>query len=173
MQRKEIESKEYEDEGFLTSACRNISPIQGTMEIHAVIGIGPNKVYVRNTSCYCINCLLSAFKKLTCCDGWWEVDMRRNDAKKAKTKSRDEKQPAQSTRVPVNLIRRAPVNTSFAAAFSSAEVVIEVDDFIAAIYWDNGRVYNGKVTDVDESDAFVSFWEHRGRDVKYIHVCRA
>ena len=88
--------------------------------------------------------------------------MRRNDAKKAKTKIRDEKQPAQSTRVPVNLVRRASVNTSSAAAFSSAEVVIEVDDFIAAIYRDNGRVYNGKVTDVDESDAFVSFLEHRG-----------
>ena len=99
------------------------------MEIHAVIGIGPNKVYVRDTSCYCINCFLSAFKKLTCCDGWREVDMRRNDAKKAKTKSRDEKQPAQSTRVPVNLKRRAPVNTSSAPAFSSAGVVIEVDDF--------------------------------------------
>ena len=62
----------------------------------------------------------------------------------------------------LNLKRRAPVNTSSAPAFSSAEVVIEVDDFIAAIYRDNGRVYMGKVTDVDESDAFVSFLEHRG-----------
>ena len=88
--------------------------------------------------------------------------MRRNDAKKAKTKSRDEKQPAQPTRVPVNLKRRAPVNTSSAPAFSSAEVVIEVDNLIAAIYRDNGRVYIGKLTDVDESDAFVSFLEHRG-----------
>ena len=86
--------------------------------------------------------------------------MRRNDAKKAKTKSRDEKQPVHSTRVPVNLKRRAPVNTSSAPAFSSAEVI--VDDFIAAIYRDNGRVYIGKVKDVDESDAFVSFLEHRG-----------
>ena len=118
-----IRKQGIRSEGFPTSACRNISPIQGTMEIHAVIGIGPNKVYVRNTSCYCINCFLSAFKKSTCCDGWWEVDMRRNDAKKAKTKSRDEKQPAHSTRVPVNLKRRAHVNTSSAAAFSSAEVV--------------------------------------------------
>ena len=158
-----LSTEDYDrSEGFLTSACNNISPIQGTMEIHAVIGIGPNKVYVRNTSCYCINCFLSAFKKSTCCDGWREVDMRRNDAKKAKTKSRDEKQPAHSTRVPVNLKRRAPVNTSSAPAFSSAEVVIEVDDFIAAIYRDNGRVYIEKVTDVDESDAFVSFLEHRG-----------
>ena len=82
--------------------------------------------------------------------------------RKKQTESRDKKQPAQSTRVPVNLIRRAPVNTSSAAAFSSAEVVIEVDDFIAAIYRDNGRVYNGKVTNVDEFDAFVTFLEHRG-----------
>ena len=82
-----LSTEDYDrSEGFLTSACKNFSPIQGTMEIHAVIGIGRNKVYVRNTSCYCINCFLSAFKKSTVVmDGGrltWEGTMRKKQRRK-------------------------------------------------------------------------------------------
>ena len=43
------------------------------MKLHAAFPSTPNKLWVRNTSCFYQNC----FKPETVCDGWRMVDLQR------------------------------------------------------------------------------------------------
>ena len=58
---------------FLTNACENIKPVAGTMKLHAVLQHSPNKVCVRNTSCFnscCFNDNSFQPQPNNSCQGW-------------------------------------------------------------------------------------------------------
>ena len=45
--------------------------------LHAVFRSTLNKLWVRNTSCFCLNCFGISFWLETACDGWGIVDLQR------------------------------------------------------------------------------------------------
>ena len=47
------------------------------MKLHAAFPSIPNKLWVRNTSCFCLNCFGTSFKPETPCDGCGMVDLQR------------------------------------------------------------------------------------------------
>ena len=61
---------------FLSEACNEIKSVNGSMELHAAFPSTSNKLWVRNTSCFCQNCFGTSFKPETACDGWRMVDLQ-------------------------------------------------------------------------------------------------
>ena len=61
---------------FLSEACNEIKSVDGSMELHAAFPSTSNKLWVRNTSCFCQNCFGTSFKPETACDGWRMVDLQ-------------------------------------------------------------------------------------------------
>ena len=47
------------------------------MKLHAAFLSSLNKLWVRNTSCFCQNCFGTSFKPEAACDGWRMVDLQR------------------------------------------------------------------------------------------------
>jgi len=58
-----------------------IKTVEGTIKLHAVKSSGPNKIKIRETSCYCENCYGNG---TNLCDGWIEVDVTRRNKNKGK-----------------------------------------------------------------------------------------
>ena len=54
---------------FLSEACNRIRPLDGSMKLHAAFTSTPNKLWVRNTSCFCQNCFGTSFKSETAYGG--------------------------------------------------------------------------------------------------------
>ena len=47
------------------------------MKLHVAFPSTPNKLWVRNTLCFCQKCFGTSFKPETACDGWRMVDLQR------------------------------------------------------------------------------------------------
>ena len=62
---------------FLSEACNGIKYVDGSMELHAAFPSTPNKLWVRNTPCFCQNYFGTYFKPETACEGWRMVDLQR------------------------------------------------------------------------------------------------
>ena len=43
-----------------------------------------------------------------------------------------------------------------------SEPTFDINNFVAAVYRQNGQVYIGEVIDMDEQDVYISFLDHRG-----------
>ena len=117
---------------FLSKVCENVKRIDGTMKIHAVQPQSANKLWVRETSCYNFCC----FNK-----GSFQKDTKCDGWWLA-----DLKPGSQSV--------------SDVLENDIEDVVLEINDYVAAVY--DRRAYIGKVTEVDETDAKISFLEHKG-----------
>ena len=65
------------DHSFLSEACSGIKSVDGSMKLHAAFPSTPDKLWVRNTSCFCQNCFGTSFKPETACDCWRMVDLQR------------------------------------------------------------------------------------------------
>ena len=69
-----ITSTDYENAAnFVTNACENIKPVAGTMKLYAVLPHSPNKIRVRNTSCFnscCFNENSFQLQLNNSCQGW-------------------------------------------------------------------------------------------------------
>ena len=65
---------------FLSEAYNEIKSVDDSMKLYTAFRSTPNKLWVRNTSCFCQNCFGTSFKPETACDGWRMVDLqqRRN-----------------------------------------------------------------------------------------------
>ena len=93
---------------------------------------------MRNTSCFCQNYFETSFKPETACVGWRMVDLQRK--RNLSILSSREK----AVEIPEN----------------DAAIVLDINDLVAAEY--DGKVYIGKVLEIDYSDAKISFYEHAG-----------
>ena len=123
---------------FLSKACNGIKSVDGSIELHAAFSSTPNKLWVKNTSCFYQNCFGTSFKPETVCDGWRMVDLQRK--RNSSILSSSEK----AVEIPEN----------------EAAIVPDINDHVAAGY--DRKVYISKVLEVDDSDAKISFYEHAG-----------
>ena len=65
-----------------------IKPVQGTMKVHAAVGLGNNSVMVRDVSCFCFKCFEGVkFCEESCCDGWENHNFLEKQKKKGETNS--------------------------------------------------------------------------------------
>ena len=117
---------------FLSTVCQNVKTIAGTMKVHAVLPEETRKIWVRATSCFGDCCFKRGIQKNTMCEGWRLVDVRAEQNNDGK------------------------VNEE-----SNDEVILpEKGDYVAAVY--DNRLYVGRVIEVDETDANITFFEHKG-----------
>ena len=123
---------------FLSEACNGIKSVDGSMKPHAAFPSTSNKFWARNTSCFCQNCFGTSFKPEKTCDGWRMVDLQRN--RNPSILSSCEK----AVEIPEN----------------EASIIPDINDHVAAKY--DRKVYIGKVLEIDDSDAKMSFYEHGG-----------
>ena len=108
------------------------------MKLHAAFISTPNNLWVKNTSRFCQNCFGTSFKTETVCDAWRMVDLQRK--RNPSILSSSEK----AVEIPEN----------------EATIVPDINDHVAAGY--DRKVYIGKVLEIDDSDAKISFYEHAG-----------
>lgn len=124
----------YSDEEYNSAAnylANTISKaVPGTMSLHAVRTDGYGKMYVRQTSCYCVVC-----RRGNVCNGWTVhnlfVGVMEAEAS--------------------GVVEELPVGTDVIQ--SKQEVDIAENDYVAAIY--QRKWYIGKVFSSDESDRTV------------------
>ena len=91
------------------------------MQLHAVFPSTPNKLWVRNTSCFCQNCFRTSFKPETACAGWRMFDLQRK--RNPSILSSSEK----AVEIPENV----------------SAIVSDINDHVAAVY--DRKIYIGKV----------------------------
>ena len=108
------------------------------MKLHAALLSTPNNLWVKNSFCFCQNCFGTSFKPETVCDGWRMVDLQRK--RNPSILSSSEK----AAEIPEN----------------EAAIVPDINDHVAAGY--DRKVYIGKVLEIVDSDAKISFYEHAG-----------
>ena len=68
---------DYERSLSLSEACNGIKSVDGSMKLHATFPSTRDKLWVRNTSCFCQKIFGASFKPETACDGWRMVDLQR------------------------------------------------------------------------------------------------
>ena len=123
---------------FLSEACNGIKSVDGSMKLHAAFPSTPNKLCVKNTSCFYQNCFGTSLKPETVCDGWKMDDLQRK--------------------------RNSSILSSSEKAVGIPEketaIVPDINDHVAAGY--DRKVYIGKVLKINDSDAKISFYEHAG-----------
>ena len=119
-----------------------LQPIKGTMKVHAVVGLGQSQVKVRDTSCYCEECLSGNL-----CDTWRTEKTRRTPT------------------VPVSVSTSAgatdPSPETSVESLGTQEAPLEIGQYVAAKY--DMSWYIGKIVDIDteESDVEITFMEKR------------
>ena len=123
---------------FLLEACNRIKSVDSSMDLHAVFPSTLNKLWVRNTSYFCQNCLGTTFKSETAGDGWRMVDLKQK---------RNPSIPSSSEKT-VEVLE------------NKAAILPDINDHVAAGY--DRTVYIGKVLEIDSSDPKISFYEHAG-----------
>ena len=72
-----ISVEDYENsEKFSQAVCENIRIVLGTMMLHAVHSIKPNRVWLCNLACFkCNKCFSTSFQPATCCKSWNEFSL--------------------------------------------------------------------------------------------------
>lgn len=125
--------------GKVSQYLNDLRPIKGTMKLHAIAGNGKSSVFVRETSCYCLNCLSGER-----CDTWRKETTR----KKPPTVNTDTTENSESLR-------------DDADDTQDVHVQVQVGDYVGAVYDDNW--YVGKIETIDENDGEVevSFMERK------------
>ena len=117
---------------FLSTVCQNVKTIVGTMKVHAVLPEETYKIWVRATSCFGDCGFKRGIQKNTMCEGWRLVDVRAEQNNDGKVNEEN----------------------------NDKVILPEKGDYVAAVY--DNRVYVGRVIEVDETDANITFFEHMG-----------
>ena len=138
----------------LQSRLEVIKPVQGTMKVHAAVGLGNNSVMVRDVSCFCFKCFEGVkFCEESCCDGWEKHNLFKKQKKKGETNSD----------LPITPVASSSNKEGNAEVAKSSEEILtltlEIGEYVAAIYIENINVYIGKIVEVDEHDVFITFME--------------
>ena len=134
--KKEEENSTNNSLSFLSEAYNGIKSVDGSMKLHAAFSSTPNKLWLRNTSCFCQNCFGASFKPETACDRWRMVDLQRK--RNPSILSSSEK----AVEIPEN----------------EATIVPDKNDHVAVGY--DRKVFIGNVLEVDDFDTKISFYEH-------------
>lgn len=115
------------------SAC--LKPIKGTMKLHAVAGDRDFKVWVRNTSCYCIDCLTGER-----CNTWTQEQTRKTIVASSSAENTHDPEPIEP---------------------GENQLELKVGVYVAAVYESDWFV--GRVIDIDDSDGEleISFMERK------------
>ena len=106
------------------------------MKLHAAFPSASNKLWARNSFCFCKNCFGASFKPETASNGWRMLDLQRQ--RNPSVLSSSEK----TVEIPEN----------------KAAIIPDTNDHVAAGY--DRKVYIGKVLEINDSDAKSSFYEH-------------
>ena len=61
---------------FLSEACNGIKSVDGSVKLHAAFLSTPDKLWVRNTSCFCQNCFRTSLKSEAAYDAWRLVNLQ-------------------------------------------------------------------------------------------------
>lgn len=136
-----------------------LKPLKGTMKLHSVIGKGEGKVLVRDTSCYCPDCLAG----VNMCAGWKEESVQ--EAVRINAREHAEEQAEHQAEQPEEPAEQEAVT-------EEPREPVEVDDFVAATY--ENDVYIGKVLEVDLSDELcykISFLERKKSQYQWPRRC--
>lgn len=118
--------------------------IPGTMKIHAVAPLDEHSVAVRETSCYCVNCLLGIDNSK--CSGWETKVI-------SKTLVTEGSNLTMTQNIPKATEQEQQVNEN--------PVGVEKGEWVAAIY--DGEWYIGQVTSYDKKDYRVNFLTSAGK----------
>ena len=62
---------------FLSEAYNGIKLVDSSIKLHAVVLFISNKLWVKNTSCFCQNCFGTSSKPEAARGGWRMVDLQR------------------------------------------------------------------------------------------------
>lgn len=116
-----------------------LKPVQGTMKIHAVAGLGNSTVAVRNTSCYCQICLSESFT----CQTWREESVSKSN-EKVVTKIAEITDTPPSEEI-VSDGRDVERQTLLCASEKYSE-----NDFVIAAY--DNKYFVGQLTEIDDDD---------------------
>jgi hypothetical protein len=119
----------------LSKITQDLKPVPGTMKLHAVVGDNQNKVWVRNTSCYCSKCLMGVH-----CNTWRQEQTRKKKVPFVSSECTEVPKPFES---------------------DNNDLDLKVDDYVAAIY--DSDWYVGKILEIDEDDGEIqiSFMEKK------------
>ena len=131
-----MSTDDYKRSLFLLSETYNrIKSMDYSIKLHAAFPCTSKKIVGEGYFCFCQNCFGTSFKPKTACDGWEMVDL-------------------QQKRNPSILS-----SSEKAAKISEKEsaIIPDINDHVAAVY--DRKVCNGKMLEVDDSDAKISFYE--------------
>ena len=127
-----ISTYDYQTSSLFLSFCQNVKTIAGTMKVHAVLPEETNKIWARATSCFGDCCFKRGIQKNTMYEGWRLVDARAEQNNDGKVNEEN----------------------------NDEVIPPEKGDYVAAVY--DNRVYVGRVIEVNETDANITFFEHKG-----------
>lgn len=115
----------------------NVTPVKGTMKLHAIGTRDNMTLMTRETSCYCSVCLTGAY-----CDSWSEQQLH--------TESHDP-EPQPSVVSTTETSEQSPINAeSSNETHQTSPTNHEVGSYVAAIY--DGMWYIGKIESQDADD---------------------
>ena len=98
-------------------------PVPGTMQVHALNGMGENQVAVRKVSCF----PAIQFQHSSCCDGWSTQNIQKKKARQSVIQE-------ESHLEEIGQIQNTKEPERFAPEEHQSDYELEVGDYIAAIY---------------------------------------
>ena len=139
-------TEEYEISAtFLKALCKNLDSVNCTMKLHAVFSLKPNRMRIRDTSCFCSNCFDHNFRKDSYCKGWRERELKAIVPRKTKNiKNVSSVSNAASTKSVVE------------EGQSSSNATCSMGDYVGAVY--DRKVYIGMANDMHEDEAEIYFF---------------
>lgn len=163
--------KEISDKTIVIAKdAANLRPVKGTMKLHAVVGQGNSKIFVRDTSCYCVGCLSGVR-----CDDWRAEHTRKPTPTAAVTVHADIQNeievsvPIASESVIAGGDLEAPAPSASIGSIEEGQPELEpligtetsahIGEYVAAVY--ENEWYVGKIVKVDaiEGEVEIKFME--------------
>ncbi|KAJ8047468.1 hypothetical protein HOLleu_06474 [Holothuria leucospilota] len=117
----------------ITKRWPSVKAIAGTLKLHAVVGVGDQKLLIRHLSCYCDKCSMhpeADHQVLNMCDGWVTHNVIRCDS------------------------HADPITNVLLSAKGTTRLY-SPDDWVAAVYDDNWFI--GQVIEDDAEDVHINF----------------
>ena len=137
----------------------SVQTLKGTLKLHTVVGIGDQKLLVRNLSCYCDSCWIHKEMHPTSsmCNGWATrtlvtrstVNTGNNSANTANDNSVDREKNDSAKNERDHTLQHSPNKNP------NSDVLYQTNDWVAAVYDDSW--YIGQVIESDDRDVHINF----------------
>lgn len=152
-----VSSDDCQRAGIILEA-RSVIPLKGTFKLHAVVGLGEDKVAFNEVSCYCQICV----KGKDVCEDWKTHSLAAN----GKSKSDKKDTTDDSVAIVHNTVTTDPSASDVETLTQSGLLRdVQIGDYVAAVY--EGDWYIGKVQQIDEVDneIEVKFMKKKSDDI--------